>query len=104
VSLVAFDVLWLDGELLTSRPWSERRAALEELDLPSRHVPIATVYGWEQIPDLFRACSDHGVEGIVLKELKGRYLPGKRSESWRKVKCEAWLEHRGRRVAGHAIA
>jgi bifunctional non-homologous end joining protein LigD len=104
VAFVAFDLLWQDGEMLVDRPWSQRRSALEGLDLPSRGVPIASVYEWEQIPDLFRGCAALGVEGIVLKELKGRYLPGKRSESWRKVKCEAWLEHRGRRVAGHAVA
>ena len=56
VAFVAFDLLWQDGEMLVDRPWSERRAALEALDVPARGVPIASVYGWEQIPDLFRAC------------------------------------------------
>src|SRR4051794_22216567 len=66
IAFVAFDLLWHDGEMLVARLWSERRGALEALDLPSRGVPIATVYGWEQIPDLFRACAENGVEGIVL--------------------------------------
>jgi bifunctional non-homologous end joining protein LigD len=104
VAFVAFDLLWHDGEMLVERPWSERRAALEALDLPARGVPIASVYGWEHIPDLFRGCAALGVEGIVLKDLKARYLPGKRSDAWRKVKCDAWEEHRGRRLPGHLIA
>jgi hypothetical protein len=51
-------------------------------------------------PGVVKACSGQGVEGIVLKELKGRYAPGKRSESWRKVKCAAWLDHGERRLPG----
>jgi hypothetical protein len=51
VAFVAFDLLW-DGDLLIDRPWSELGQALSALDLPSRGVPIATVYGWERIPDL----------------------------------------------------
>ena len=35
---------------------------------PGAGVPIASVYGWEQIPDLFRGCAALGVEGIVLEE------------------------------------
>jgi bifunctional non-homologous end joining protein LigD len=97
VAFVAFDVLWQNGEMLVDRPWSDRREALEALD-PARGVSVASVYGWEQIPDLFRACGALGVEGIVLKDLKGRYLPGKRSGAWRKVKCDAWREHRERRL------
>jgi ATP-dependent DNA ligase len=53
VAFVAFDLLWQDGEMLVDRPWSDRRAALEDLDVPSRGVPVASVYGWEQI----RTCS-----------------------------------------------
>jgi len=96
VSFVAFDLLRQDGGLLVERPWTERRAALEALDLPARGVPIASVYGWEQIPDLFRACGALGIEGIVLKDLSARYQPGRRSE--RKVKCEARHEHRERHL------
>jgi bifunctional non-homologous end joining protein LigD len=98
VAFVAFDLLWQDGEMLVDRPWSARREALEDLGLPARRVPVASAYGWEQIPDLFQACAALGVEGIVLKDLKARYQPGKRSDAWRKVKCEAWGEHRLRRL------
>jgi bifunctional non-homologous end joining protein LigD len=98
VAFVAFDLLWQADEMLVNRPWSDGRAALEDLDLPAHGVPIASVYGWEQIPDLFRACAALGIEGIVLKDLQARYLPGRRSNAWRKVKCDAWREHRKRRL------
>jgi len=85
------------------RPRSERRASLESLDLPAHRVPVASVYVWEQIPDLFGGCAALGVEGIVLKDLQGRYLPGRRSDTWRKVKCDAWREHRERRLPGQRV-
>jgi ATP-dependent DNA ligase len=86
----------------TARCWStvlgRSRWTLEALDLPARGVPVASVYGWEQILDLFRACGSLGVEGIVLMDLNGRYTPGRRSDAWRKVKCDAWQEHQERRL------
>ncbi|MDQ1396998.1 MAG: bifunctional non-ous end joining protein LigD, partial [Acidimicrobiaceae bacterium] len=33
VAYLIFDVLWLDGRSLVSQPWTERRAALEDLGL-----------------------------------------------------------------------
>jgi bifunctional non-homologous end joining protein LigD len=98
VTFVAFDLLWADDELLCSLPYDERRKRLEALDLPARGVPVMPQVGWEKVPALFKACTEQGVEGIVLKELDGRYHPGRRSASWRKLKCSAWLEHRSRRA------
>ena len=40
--------------------------------------------------DLLEACETLGVEGLVLKDGAGRYQPGARSRSWRKVKCSHW--------------
>jgi len=35
---------------------------------------------------LFEAAREHELEGIISKEKSGRYLPGKRSDLWLKVK------------------
>ena len=83
VSFVAFDVLWLDGELLTGRPQLERRRILDELGLP---VPVVPSFAYDDAPLLFEACGQLGVEGIVLKQLTAPYRPGRRSPAWRKVK------------------
>lgn len=97
-SFVAFDVLWADGELLTSMPYSERRRRLEELDLPQLGVPLVPTFDGVDAADLFRACSSLGVEGLVLKQQASTYQPGVRSTSWRKVKCSAWRAHLERRL------
>ena len=66
ISFVAFDVLWLDGELLTGQPQLERRRILDELGLP---VPVIPSFAYDEAPLLFEACGQLGVEGIVLKQL-----------------------------------
>jgi len=82
---VAFDLLWLDGESLMERPYAERRARLEELEL---HGPA-----W-QTPRFHRGAGarllaagrGQGLEGIVAKRLDTPYEPGRRSGAWVKVK------------------
>ena len=51
VAFVAFDVLWLDGELLTSRPQQERRRILDDLQLP---VPVIPAFAYDDAPTCSR--------------------------------------------------
>ena len=87
VQLLLFDVLWLDGELVASRPQEERRKVLEELALdgPSWHtsplIPPAPA------DELLAACREVGMEGYVAKRADAPYVPGRRSAAWIKVKC-----------------
>jgi bifunctional non-homologous end joining protein LigD len=75
--------------LLTSRPYSERRAALEALPLP-HPARIVTRWPASETADLLAACVELGVEGVVLKRLRSIYLPGRRSTGWRKIKTPGW--------------
>ncbi|QYJ05751.1 non-homologous end-joining DNA ligase [Nocardioides panacisoli] len=93
-TLMVFDLLDLDGTDLTARPWSERRARLEELDLePS---------GWQVPPTyddgamLHEATRAQGLEGIVSKRTDARYRPGERTRHWLKFAHR----HRGSYVVG----
>lgn len=101
LSFWAFDVLWLDGELLVDRSYADRREALESLPLDGpcrvlRRFPGADAH------DLLDACAAHDVEGIVLKRLSSRYRPGERSRHWRKVKVPGWASvHAQRRHPPH---
>jgi bifunctional non-homologous end joining protein LigD len=94
VVFVAFDLL-VDGEPIIDQPYAGRRRALEALDLPC--VAVTPSYPSEDAPALLEACEDTGMEGVVLKRLDSPYLPGKRTDAWRKVKCVAWSEHARRR-------
>ena len=86
VVFVAFDLLWLDGELLVDRPLRDRRAALEDLAVKATHWQTAPVL--HATPDeLLEACRDAGLEGFMAKRDDSPYLPGRRSPAWWKVKC-----------------
>ncbi len=84
VQLLLFDLLWLDGGSLVDLPYDERRNALESLDLGGDHwsVPPSFTDG-SALVDATRA---QGLEGVVAKRRDSRYLPGRRSPAWLKVK------------------
>jgi ATP-dependent DNA ligase len=79
-SFVAFDLLSLDGESLLDAPFSERRAALEEL-LSSASAPLHLTQTTTD-PDLARRWLSEfegaGLDGVVAKPLAAAYAPGKR--------------------------
>ena len=86
VSFVAFDVLWLDGEVLVDSPQSERRRILDGLGLKGRAWQTAPVL--DATPaELLDACREAGLEGFMAKRVDAPYLPGRRSTAWSKVKC-----------------
>jgi bifunctional non-homologous end joining protein LigD len=84
-TFVAFDVVHLDGADTTGLPYTERRALLESLALAGP--------AWQTGPsfrgggaDVLAGSLAQGLEGIVAKRLDSTYQPGRRSESWRKIK------------------
>ena len=86
VSFVAFDVLWLDGQLLIDRPQTERRRVLDGLRLNGRAWQTAPVLDASP-EELLEACRNLGLEGFMAKRLDAPYQPGRRSPAWSKVKC-----------------
>lgn len=88
LTLVVFDLLYLDGDLASS-PYRHRRALLDELRLEGH--AWCTTPSYEATPELFSACAQLGLEGLVAKRLEGPYLAGRRSNLWVKAKCDAWL-------------
>ncbi len=99
-----FDLLHLDGHSLVGLPYTERRAALEALELsgPAWRVPSAHAGAGER---LLAATREQGLEGVVAKRLDSRYEPGRRGGAWVKVKntrrqelvIGGWLPGEGRR-------
>jgi ATP-dependent DNA ligase len=47
--------------------------------------------------DLFRACAERDLEGIVAKWHRGTYRTDGRASSWLKIKNAAYLQMEGRR-------
>jgi bifunctional non-homologous end joining protein LigD len=86
VTFAAFDVLALDGEVVTRLPWVERRALLDDLGLQG--PAWCTVSSFAGLgTNLFVACAELGLEGLVAKRLSSVYQPGTRSKDWVKAKC-----------------
>ena len=82
VTLLVFDLLSLDGEDLTGRPLSERRAALEALGLAGVHWQVPAAY--DDGVMLLQATAQQGLEGVVSKKRSSRYVPGRRTPDWLK--------------------
>jgi bifunctional non-homologous end joining protein LigD len=82
-----FDLLHYEGTDLRECPVVERRAKLKELFGNDRASPLQ--FSEEFSGDgaaLFIACAEHGLEGIVSKEVASHYRSG-RSKTWLKTKC-----------------
>jgi DNA ligase-1 len=89
--LIAFDILYRNGNLLMDRPLRERREQLEKLIasdpeggvLLSRAIEVTTA---EQIDSAFCNARDCRNEGLVLKDPDSFYTPGRRGQAWLKLK------------------
>jgi bifunctional non-homologous end joining protein LigD len=108
VVLMLFDVLWLAGHSTCDLPYRERRELLERLALtgPFWQTPPTTfgVEGDARGDAVLATSRTLGLEGVVAKRIDSPYRPGRRVESWRKVKTTlgqelvvgGWLPGAGR--------
>ncbi|MCU1459819.1 MAG: ligD [Actinomycetia bacterium] len=102
--LVAFDVMWLDGESMLDVPYLDRRAALAGLgiDGPSWRAPAHHLGNGKA---LLAEVAAQGLEGLMAKRVDSVYTPGRRSSAWQKVKAlhqqelviGGWLPGKGAR-------
>jgi bifunctional non-homologous end joining protein LigD len=78
-----FDIMWIDGREVMSRPLEERRELLGRLKLspPLRRVT--------ELPNesAFERAQTEGWEGVIAK-LRGSIYEQRRSRNWLKMKCE----------------
>ncbi|WP_399026405.1 hypothetical protein [Streptomyces sp. CS-7] len=98
-----FDVLHLDGRLLTKLPYAERRELLEGLGLagPAWSTPAVIAGHGAQAWEMAR---DAGLEGLIAKRLTSRYEPGALPRTGVKIKVHriadvvigGWIPGRGR--------
>ncbi|GAA1918839.1 ATP-dependent DNA ligase [Nocardioides lentus] len=94
VTLMAFDLLGLDGEDLTAAPLVERRERLAGLDLTGSAWAVPEAY--DDGAMLLEATRAQGLEGVVSKRRASPYRPGVRSPDWLKLAHR----HRGTYVVG----
>jgi bifunctional non-homologous end joining protein LigD len=88
IKLMLFDALYINGTSLLRRPWSDRRALLDEL------APVFAGSDVVEIPPLLdgpgSAAMAHsrekGWEGVVAKRRDSTYQQGRRTTTWLKQK------------------
>jgi bifunctional non-homologous end joining protein LigD len=84
VVYLVFDLLWLDGRLVTGLPLVQRRELLEGLGLAGSSWQTTSLFVG-QAGELVTASRQQGLEGVVVKRLASLYRPGRRSADWRKL-------------------
>lgn len=90
---VVFDLLYRDGRVLMQEPLSERKRFLSKLLTADPPRPIIeSTFVLERGIDYYRLAEARGLEGIVAKSLDGRYLPGKRTRDWIKIKVRRTID------------
>ena len=85
-----FDVLYLDGRAVVNEPLERRRDWLKDAIKKDSSYRIS-----ETVDDgkaLFDAAGQLGLEGIMAKDRNSKYFPGRRSDSWYKIKVRQTTE------------
>ena len=100
-----FDLLHLDGRSLLDEPLDERRRLLAGVVRPDPRVRLSEHIDGDGVV-FFEAARQRGLEGIMAKDRRSPYLPGKRTDRWLKVKIRpeqelvvgGWVEGTGKAV------
>jgi len=90
-TIVVFDVLAVDGDVVPGLPYHQRRTLLESLDLAG--LLIAPRFPGVDLDPLLESCEDLRMGGVVLKRSSSNYRPGRRSSDRREVKSPGWRDH-----------
>jgi len=85
-----FDLLYLDGRSVVNEPLMRRRQWLKDAVKKDSSYRLSELV--EDGEALFAAAGEHGLEGIMAKEKNSKYSPGKRSDSWYKIKIRQTAE------------
>jgi bifunctional non-homologous end joining protein LigD len=85
-----FDILYLDGRPVVNEPLIKRREWVD--DVIKKNTPFRVSEIVDDGKSLLKAVTEHGLEGVMAKERNSKYLPGKRTDSWYKIKVNQTAE------------
>jgi DNA ligase 1 len=91
VAFVAYDLLYASGRVLVEEPLAERRRALESL-VPQEPAAVVRLSEAKRVGEAsgldaeFDAARARGNEGLMIKDPRSSYKPGKRGREWLKLK------------------
>ncbi len=81
-----FDCLYLDGRALINEPLARRREWMKDALRINANLPYRVSEAIDEGKALFIAAREKKLEGIMAKVKDSKYLPGKRTSNWIKVK------------------
>jgi bifunctional non-homologous end joining protein LigD len=85
VTFQAFDILYRGGRPVMDFPLSRRKKLLEGTVRTNAHIGVPVFLEREGVA-FFEAARQHGLEGVIAKEMDSHYRPGERSGEWLSVK------------------
>ncbi|MDF2679826.1 MAG: ligase [Brevibacillus sp.] len=84
ITYMVFDILYLNGEWVTSSPLRERQGLLRKIIAPNAHIQC--VEDFTQPEALYNVVEAQGMEGIIMKDLSSTYVVNGKDQRWRKKK------------------
>jgi bifunctional non-homologous end joining protein LigD len=82
---MVFDLIWVDGYLITMLPLMERKKILQGILNENKTIRYCD-HIVETGIDFYKQATKKGLEGIIAKKAESEYLPGVRSRNWLKLK------------------
>lgn len=104
ITFLVYDILRIGDSWLLDVAWDERRDILQRAIQESPGIRLSPCY-----PD-GQAALEHargfGLESVIAKRLRGRYVPGQKTRDWLSIRCLevvetvicGWTEGRGARA------
>jgi ATP-dependent DNA ligase len=89
VVFIAYDLLYAGGRVLIDEPLAERRRVLEELIKARGVARLSQLKREREVAALdaeFDAARRRGNEGLMIKDPRSSYKPGRRGREWLKLK------------------
>ncbi|HEX8708142.1 MAG TPA: ATP-dependent DNA ligase [Pyrinomonadaceae bacterium] len=89
VVFIAYDLLYAAGRVLIDEPLAERRRLLEQLVPGQGAVCLSLAKRVRDVASLdeeFEAARARGNEGLMIKDPRSSYKPGRRGREWLKLK------------------
>ncbi|MDR6552171.1 bifunctional non-homologous end joining protein LigD [Paenibacillus qinlingensis] len=84
ITYMIFDIVMYNDIWLLDRPLLDRQKILEEVIIPNSNVQITQNFADGN--KLFEVMKEHGMEGVISKDLRGKYLIGGKDTRWQKKK------------------
>ncbi|WP_127531079.1 ATP-dependent DNA ligase [Paenibacillus kobensis] len=84
ITYMVFDILYLNGSWVTKQTLQQRQRLLEETIKPAGDVQL--VPNFQDGENLFAVMKQHGMEGIVCKDLNSTYVIDGKDARWQKKK------------------